>query len=91
MSSRPQNGVSSQSAITNSASREVRNALPRCGVATAVITVSTTSRLTRQRNTFGRSLIFGFAVSATSSASGRAPCGIALPTCDGTCRRPPGM
>ena len=75
MSRRPHHGVSSQSAATNSASRKVRNTSPRCGAAATVITVSTTSRHTRQRNTFGRSLTLGFAVSATRSASGRAACG----------------
>src|SRR5215469_10045968 len=48
-----------------------------------VITVSTASRLTRQRNTFGRTLILGFKVSRTTIASGRAPCAIPFPTLDG--------
>ena len=63
---------------------------PRCCTAAAVITVSTTSRHTRQRNTFGRTLTLGFTVSASSSASGRAPCASPLPTwtgCAGETRR----
>ena len=49
-----------------------------------------TSRDTRQRNTFGRSLTLGFTVSATRSANGSAACAIPLPMWDGRCRRPPG-
>ena len=43
-----------------------------------VITVSTTSRPTRQRNTFGRTLTLGFTLSATRIASGRTPCATTL-------------
>ena len=50
-----------------------------------VITVSTTSSHTRQRNTFGRTLTLGFTVSSTRIASGRAPCAMPLPNLDGMC------
>ena len=44
---------------------------------------SMTSRLIRQRNTFGRTTSFRFTVSATNSAAGRAPCVMSLPIADG--------
>ena len=86
MSRRPHHGVVSQSATTNSASRKVRNTVPKCACM-PVITVSTTSRPTRHRNTFGRTLTLGFTVSSTRIAKGRAPCAIPLPNLDGMCRR----
>ncbi len=42
-----------------------------------------TSRLTRHRNTFGRTRIRRFTLNATSSAAGSAPCVISLPTVEG--------
>jgi hypothetical protein len=90
MSGRPHHGVSSQSTVTNSASRKVRNTVPRYCGEVLTITVSATRRLTRQRNTFGRSLTLGFTVSATRIARGKELCASPLPTMDGMCRRDPG-
>ena len=45
-----------------------------------------TSRLTRQRKTFGRMMILRLTVSMMSSAAGNAPWVISLPSDDGMCR-----
>ena len=80
-SRRPQKGVSSHSTKTNSASRKVRYAVPTaCSACMAVMIASMTSRLSRHRNTFGRTMILRFTVSATTIASGRDPCVMSLPT-----------
>ena len=41
------------------------------------------SRVSRQRNTFGRMSIRRFALHATSSPAGSEPCVMSLPTIDG--------
>jgi hypothetical protein len=65
---------------------EVRYTVPRWCACVQVISASTTSRVTRQRNTFGRTLTLEFTVNASTIAGGRAPCVSPLPTMDGMCR-----
>jgi hypothetical protein len=76
-------GVSSQSATTYSVIRKVRYTVPRFWACRLVMIASTRSRLTRQRKTLGRMFSRRFTITASSSASGRAPCVMALPTIDG--------
>ena len=47
------------------------------------MSASISSRVSRPRNTFGRMSIRRFALHATSTAAGRAPCVMILPTADG--------
>ena len=46
-------------------------------------TAPTTSRLTRQRSTLGRTMTLGLTDSATSKAAGSAACAMALPIVPG--------
>jgi len=46
---------------------------------------SRASKVTRHRNTFGRTMTLRLAASATISATGRAPCVMPLPTTVGIC------